>query len=103
MKTLFVEPFYFGCEADDPMNVWAFDQRVNPLGVKLKAIFSSDIGHWDVTDIREVVAEAHELVEKEIMSPADFRAFTFDHAVELYTAMNPDFFAGTAVEDAVAV
>lgn len=102
MKTLFVKPFFFGCEADDPMNVWAFDKRVNPLGVKLNAIFSSDIGHWDVTDIREVVAEAYELVEHEIMTPEDFKAFTFTNAVDLYSGMNPSFFAGTVVENEVA-
>ena len=28
MKDLFVEPFYFGCEADDPMNAWAFNSKV---------------------------------------------------------------------------
>ena len=84
------------------MNVWAFDKRVNPLGVKLNAIFSSDIGHWDVTDIREVVAEAYELVEHEIMTPEDFKAFTFTNAVDLYSGMNPSFFAGTVVENEVA-
>ena len=101
MKSLFVEPFFFGCEADDPMNVWAFDQKVNPLGAKLKAVFSSDIGHWDVTDVREVVAEAYELVEDEIMTLEDFRSFTFTNAVDLYTRMNPNFFAGTVLENEV--
>ena len=32
MLDLFVEPFFFGCEADDPMNAHAFNTRVNPLG-----------------------------------------------------------------------
>jgi hypothetical protein len=31
-RDLFVTPFYFGCEADDPSNVWAFNARANPLG-----------------------------------------------------------------------
>jgi hypothetical protein len=26
-KDLFVKPFYFGCEADDPTNAWAFDAK----------------------------------------------------------------------------
>ena len=31
---LFVEPFYFGCEADDRMNAVAFDKRLNHFDVK---------------------------------------------------------------------
>ena len=34
----------------------------------MKAVFSSDIGHWDVPDMREVVEEAYEMVEHEMMS-----------------------------------
>ena len=98
MKSLFVEPFYFGCEADDPMNAWAFNTRVNPLGVRLKAIFSSDIGHWDVPDIRDVVAESYELVEDGLLEADAFRDFMFANAVTLYGRMNPRFFQGTAVE-----
>ena len=36
---------------------------VNPFGARLKAIFSSDIGHWDVPDMTEVLEEAYEMVE----------------------------------------
>ena len=39
IRDLFIPNFYFGCEADDPINVWAFNTRVNPFGAKLKAIF----------------------------------------------------------------
>lgn len=100
LKELFVEPFYFGCEADDPTTAWAFDTRRNPLGAKLKPIFSSDIGHWDVPDITEVAEEAHEMVERGIISEDDFRAFVFENPVTLWTALNPEFFTGTAVESA---
>jgi predicted TIM-barrel fold metal-dependent hydrolase len=96
----FVPHFFFGCEADDPMNALAFDTRINALGVKLGAIFSSDIGHWDVPDITEVLEEAHELVERKLLSEDDFRAFVFTNTVQLYTAANPKFFDGTVVEDA---
>jgi predicted TIM-barrel fold metal-dependent hydrolase len=98
----FVPNFYFGCEADDPMNATAFDTRRNPLGVRLKAIFGSDIGHWDVPDMREVVKEAFELVEHELITPEDLRDFVFTNPVRLWTAMNPDFFKGTVVEAAAA-
>ena len=59
IKDLFVPHFYFGCESDDPITGWAFDTKKNPYGAKLNAIFSSDIGHWDVVDMRDVIAEAY--------------------------------------------
>ena len=99
MLGLFVEPFFFGCEADDPMNAHAFNTRVNPLGARLRAIFSSDFAHWDVPDIREVVEEAYELVEHELMTEEDFRDFTFTNAAHFYGDMNPNFFKGTVVEE----
>jgi hypothetical protein len=37
--------------------------RNNPFGSKLNAIFSSDIGHFDVIDMRHPLPEAYELVE----------------------------------------
>ena len=43
-------PYYFGCEADDRMNATAFG-RANPFGARINAIFSSDIGHFDVPDM----------------------------------------------------
>jgi hypothetical protein len=65
-------------------------------------MFSSDIGHWDVHDITEVVEEAYELVEHERINEADFRDFTFTNIARLHTANNRDFFKGTAVEAEVA-
>jgi len=101
IRDLFVPNFYFGCEADDRMNATAFNPKLNHFGVKLKALFSSDIGHWDVPDIRLPVAEAHELVEDGLMTDDDFRSFIFRNVAELHVQMNPDFFKGTAVEGAV--
>jgi predicted TIM-barrel fold metal-dependent hydrolase len=98
VRDRFVPSFYFGCEADDPMNAWAFDRRTNPFGARLHAIFGSDIGHWDVRDMREVVAEAWELVERGLLGEDDFRAFTFENPVRFWTAGNPGFFDGTSVE-----
>jgi predicted TIM-barrel fold metal-dependent hydrolase len=95
---LFAPRFFFGCEADAPMDSCAFNPKVNPFGAKLQAMLGSDIGHWDVPDIREVVEEAFEMVEHELISRDDFRAFTFENAVRLHGGMNPAFFAGTSVE-----
>ncbi len=101
VRDRFVPSFYFGCEADDPMNAWAFDTRINPFGERLHAIFGSDIGHWDVMDVEEVVEEAYELVEKGMISKEDFRRFTFENPVNFWTAGNPGFFDGTVVESDV--
>jgi hypothetical protein len=96
-----VTNFYFGCEADDPINAWAFNDKVNPFGARLNAIFSSDISHWDVPDMAEVVEEAYELVEKGLITEGDFRDFVFANPVSFFTGMNPDFFKGTVIEDSV--
>lgn len=99
---LFVPRFYFGCEADDPMVAWAFDTRTNPFGAKLRAMFSSDMGHWDVPDMAGIVEEAYELVEKQLVTEVDFRDFVYVNPVRFYTSVNPDFFAGTRCEAAAA-
>ncbi|MEZ4333780.1 MAG: amidohydrolase family protein [Myxococcota bacterium] len=99
---LFVSRFAFGCEADDPMTRLAFDARANPRGAKLRAILGSDIGHWDVPDMTEVVAEVLEPMDEGWLTADDLRAFVFENPVRFYTDTNPDFFAGTAVEGEVA-
>jgi predicted TIM-barrel fold metal-dependent hydrolase len=98
---LYAKPYYFGCEADDRMNAVAFGP-VNPFGARLNAIFSSDIGHFDVPDMLQPVPEAWELVEDGLMTPADFRDFTFANAVRLWGMQNPRFFEGTSVARAAA-
>jgi len=96
---LFGRPFYFGCEADDPMTAVAFDKRMK---LPLKPILGSDISHFDVPDASEVLEEAWELVDDGLIDEQDFREFTFSNAVQLHGAMNPDFFKGTVVEHAAA-
>jgi hypothetical protein len=54
----FASNFYFGCEADDPQVATAFDRRLVPGGGKLKAMFTSDISHWDVVGMEGVLEEA---------------------------------------------
>jgi hypothetical protein len=102
LATLFVPRFYFGCEGDDRMNSLAFDTRLLPFGARLRAMLGSDIGHFDVVDMREVVAEAFELVEDGLITEEDFADIAFRNAVRLHGGMNPAFFKGTAVEDAAA-
>ncbi len=97
----FTRQFAFGCEADDPLNALAFDTAVLPHGAQLNAMFASDIGHWDVPDVREVLPEAWELVDDGHLTEAQFADFTCGNAVRQLTAANPRFFEGTAVADAV--
>lgn len=93
---IFARQFFFGCEADDPMNAMAFDTSYT--GTKLPAVFASDVGHWDVPDITEVLPEAWELVEHGHLTREDFRAFTFSNAAKLW---GERVFAGTMLEAAV--
>jgi predicted TIM-barrel fold metal-dependent hydrolase len=98
IRERFVPRFWFGCEGDDRTNAWAFASQLNPFGARLNAMLGSDIGHFDVMDMREALAEAHELVDEALIDEADFRDFAFANAVRLHGGMNPDFFKGTAVE-----
>jgi hypothetical protein len=91
----FAHNFFFGCEADDPLVSVAFDRR---LGPRLNAVFSSDISHFDVTNMADVLAEAFELRELELLTVDDFRDFTFSNAVRLHGKLNPEFFRGTLIE-----
>jgi predicted TIM-barrel fold metal-dependent hydrolase len=93
----FLTPYFFGCEADDPLTAGAFRRADNPLAAEFSVLFGSDIGHWDVRDPREVVPEAWEAVERGRISRADFRAFTYDNPRRFFGEPNPRFFEGTAV------
>ena len=97
----FIPNFYFGCEADDRLNSIAFNTKLNRMGARLKVMMGSDIGHWDVPDMTQVLVEAHEIVEDGLCTDDDFRDFVFTNAVELHTSMNPDFFKGTVLEGEV--
>jgi predicted TIM-barrel fold metal-dependent hydrolase len=102
IKDLFVDRFWFGCEADDPLTSLAFNTSVNPFGAELRVMMGSDIAHWDVPDVSEVLEEAYEMVEHGWIDADGFRAFTFENPAAFYTGTNPDFFTGTVVEKAVA-
>ena len=102
IRDLFVPNFYFGCEPDDPVNVWAFRAKTNPFHARLRAFMGSDIGHFDCVDMAGVLPEAHELVDEELLSPEDFRDFVFGNPVRLWAGTNPDFFTGTAIEKQAA-
>ena len=99
---LFVDRFWFGCESDDRMNGWAFSELHNPFGAQLHAMLGSDIGHFDVENMAQVLPEAYRQVEKGLMTGDNFRDFVFTNPARFWGETNPDFFAGTAVEKSVA-
>ena len=76
------------------------DQRAGPSAStirsarKLNALFSSDIGHFDVPDMRDPLPEAYELVEHGLISADDFRDFMFANAVRLWGTQNPRLLQG---------
>jgi predicted TIM-barrel fold metal-dependent hydrolase len=102
IRELFTRNFYFGCEADDPLNAWATRTDVNPFGARLKTLLGSDIGHFDVVDMAGVLGETWELVEDGLIGEADLRDFLFANPVRFFCSSNPDFFKGTPVEAAAA-
>jgi predicted TIM-barrel fold metal-dependent hydrolase len=93
----FAGSFSFGCEADDRGITTAYSPAI-PGGATLRAMFSSDIGHWDVPDMAGVVAESFELVEDGLLTPAQWREVVCDNPVRMYRRANPEFFVGTALE-----
>ncbi len=102
IRDLFAAKFFFGCEGDDRMTSLAFDTKKNPMGTRLGALYSSDIGHFDLPDMRDAALEAYELVEDGLITEQDFRDFVFTNPVRAKAEVNPDFFKGTRVESDVA-
>jgi predicted TIM-barrel fold metal-dependent hydrolase len=98
---MFGKRFFFGCEADDNSVYRAMDARANTFGLRLRPFFSSDIGHWDVPNISEVLLESHKLVDDGLLTASDYRDFVFSYPARLHAEMNPSFFDGTPVESAV--
>ena len=83
------------------MNPLAFQEGLWPHGATFNAIYGSDIGHFDVPDMTEVLGEAYEPVQKGTMKPESFRDFVYANSVRFYTDTNPEFFAGTIIADDV--
>ena len=102
IRDRFCTNFYWGCEADDPLVGVAFDPRVAPLGALVPAFFASDLGHWDVPEFDEPLEEAFQLVERGILDARQLREFVFVNPIRFYASLDPEFFAGTAIEVAAA-
>ena len=96
------EQCFFGCEADDRLAGVAFDTERLPGDRPLRPVFSSDVGHWDVAHMNEVLPEAYEHLEYGWMDEPQFRDFMCDNAVRMFRGANPDFFKGTVLDDHAA-
>jgi predicted TIM-barrel fold metal-dependent hydrolase len=101
LRRLFADRFYFGCEGDDPVMPSAF-AAASLGGLRLNAVFGSDIGHWDVPLMEEVLEEVYEPVQEGRLDADGLRDFVCTNPVRLWTSTNPHFFTGTVVEDAAA-
>ncbi len=100
--TTFEDRMFFGCEADDPLVGWATGTTIKHRPVRLRPILGTDISHWDAPIMNEVIVEAFELLDDNVIDAADFKAFTFDNPVTLHQSANPGFFTGTVCEKAAA-
>lgn len=98
IRDRWVNNFYFGTEADDRTVAYAFNTKATPLNAQVNAFYSSDAGHWDVPEISDTLHDTWSLVEEGVITEDNFKSLVFSKPYEFYTANNPDFFKGTAVE-----
>lgn len=96
IRKRYVDSFYFGVESDDRTVELAFNDKVN-FGTKLNAFWSSDVGHWDVVDLTDTLAQSWDLVGAGVLSREDFSNFVYRNPLRFYTEANPDFFKGTVI------
>jgi hypothetical protein len=54
-----------------------------------------------VPDISTVLLESHRLVDKGLLSDADYRDFVFTYPAQLHLKADPEFFAHTAIANSV--
>jgi hypothetical protein len=79
----------------------AFNTNANSFGARLNILLGSDIGHFDVLEMTEVIEEAWELVEHGVLTEEHLKEFTFTNPARFWTHLDRDFFKGTAVEKQV--
>jgi predicted TIM-barrel fold metal-dependent hydrolase len=103
IRDVFANQLYFGCEADDPLASLAFNTKSLPFGATLRPILGTDIGHWDVQNIRDILVEAWELVEDDQIDEDQFRDFAFGNGVRMLTSLNPNYFDNTVLRDEIGV
>ena len=72
------------------MNTLAFNRKNNPFGAQINALFGSDIGHFDVSNMASVLPETYEFVEDGLMTPENFRDFVCHNPIRFWGETNSD-------------
>ena len=80
----------------------AFDADRSPGGLRLNAVFGSDIGHWDIPLMEPLLEEVYKPVEKGVLDRRGLRDFVFTSPARLWASANLRFFDGTVVASAAA-
>ena len=103
IEEMFSKQFFFGCEADDPLNPLAFDRTINPRRHPAARVLR--LRHRPLGRRRHARAlhEACELVEDGRLDRAAFERYVFSNAADLLTAKKPELFQGTVLEKQVEV
>jgi hypothetical protein len=84
---------------EDPTD--SFGAREISTRDELRDLFV-DRFYWDVPLMEDLLEEVYEPSEHGLMDEADLRDFVITNPVRLWTSTNPDFFRGTAVDQAAA-
>ena len=83
------------------MNAAAFNTKMLPFGAKIGAMLSSDIGHWDVIDMRDGRRGGLRSGRgRPYGPPATSATSPSPTPLRFFTDLNPAFFDGTAIEEA---
>src|SRR5205823_14147282 len=61
---------------------------LNSMLIRLRAMFSSDYGHWDVGVPAQLLLHSYDLVRGELLSSEEFREFMADNAIRLHGTLN---------------
>ncbi len=93
----FFDRFYFGCEADRPQRAPRVRSKLQSVRCCIEADLEFDIGHWIVVRCAGVLGEAYDPSE---MDAYHRRTSEPSSATtpSSWTAANPRFFEGTAIE-----
>ena len=94
----FITPYYFGCEADDPLTSGAFRTDENPLGAEI--LRHVRFGYRPLGCPRpDGGPRGVRRGRAELMSKDNFRSFSLhDNVRHFFQGPNPRFFPGTLVE-----
>jgi len=97
-----VIPLALDLLAGRPVSPATFVRHEMITSSNLRAFYGSDIGHWDVPDLTEVLSDTWSLVERGALTEANFRDLVFTHPYNFFAGKNPEFFKGTQVEAKLA-